>query len=170
MTIANTKRPPRKAGDVRLATFSDRAELLRLIKAYYRFDSIKFDSRKTPLALDRLLRSTRLGRAWVMERGGKLAGYAIMTWNYDLEFDGLEGIITDFFIVARYRSKGLGRELMAAIAGFCRRKGVSAIELQVTKGNRRALAFYSSLGFERLERTVMSLDVTRFSKPSMQVG
>src|SRR5207253_2458527 len=100
-----------------------------------------------------------LGRAWVIDMGSALAGYTIMTYNYDLEFGGLEGIITDFFIAERYRRKGLGAQMISVVANFCRKAGINAIELQVTRENRRAREFYKSLGFETLDRLVMSLDL-----------
>jgi len=148
--------------DIRVASRSDQAGLLPLIRAYYRFDSIKFDHRKIARALDRLLRSRSLGRIWVIEVAKReLAGYAILTYNYDLEFGGIQGIITDFFITEAYRRQGLGARMISAIASFCRTNGISAIELQVTRGNLRAKNFYHSLGFETLDRLVMDLDLNR---------
>ena len=73
---------------IRFATSRDFDRLLRLVAAYYRFDSIAFDTRATGAALRRLLRDKSLGRAWVIDSGRELAGYAIVTYNYDLEFGG----------------------------------------------------------------------------------
>jgi GNAT superfamily N-acetyltransferase len=143
--------------------------LLPLIQAYYQFDSIKFDRRTIVSALERLLRCRSLGSIWVIEGGAReLAGYAILTYNYDLEFGGLQGIITEFFISQPHRRQGLGARVIAAIADFCRAAGISAIELQVTRGNRRAIKFYESLSFEMLDRLVLDLDLQR-SKISGQL-
>jgi GNAT superfamily N-acetyltransferase len=144
---------------IRAALPSDQARLLPLIKEYYEFDSLKFDARATARALQRLLRSRTLGRVWVIETAAepRLSGYAILTYNYDLEFGGVEGIITDFFITESFRRHGLGRQMLATMTGFCRRGGITTIELQVTRKNRRARRFYESLGFEILPRLVMDL-------------
>jgi hypothetical protein len=75
---------------IRFAASRDFDRLLRLVAAYYRFDSIAFDTRVTGGALRRLLREKSLGRAWVIDSGRELAGYAIVTYNYDLEFGGIE--------------------------------------------------------------------------------
>lgn len=146
---------------IHLASPSDHVRLLPLIEQYYKFDSLKFDEHTIGQALQRLLRSRTLGRVWVIDTVAEreLVGYAILTYNYDLEFGGVQGIITDFFITEPYRRHGLGRRMITAIAGFCRKSGIRTIELQVTRKNRQARQFYESLGFETLERLVMDLEL-----------
>jgi len=143
---------------IRSASPSDQVRLLPLIEEYYKFDSLKFDGQTIGYALQRLLRSRTFGRVWVIETVEHgLAGYTILTYNYDLEFGGVQAIITDFFITEPYRRHGLGRRMIATMADFCRKRGITTIELQVTHGNRRAKQFYESLGFETLDRLVMDL-------------
>jgi GNAT superfamily N-acetyltransferase len=153
----NSKTPQLK---IRPATHSDLARILPLIEAYYKFDSIDFDARVIRPALSRLLRDKSLGRSWVVDAAGSLAGYAILTYNYDLEFGGTEGIITEFFIAANYRREGLGARMIATVREFCRSARICAIELQVSRANRPARSFYRALGFEASDRIVMSIDVT----------
>lgn len=145
---------------IRPAAISDLAWMLPLIEAYYAFDSIDFDARVIRPALSRLLRDKSLGRSWVVDAGGSLAGYAILTYNYDLEFGGTEGIITEFYIAANYRREGLGAKMIATIREFCRSAHIGTIELQVSRDNRRARSFYQALGFAPSDRIVMSIEVT----------
>lgn len=144
---------------IRLAVKSDLARILPLIEAYYKFDSIEFDARLVRRALTRLLRDDSLGRCWVVDTGGALAGYAILTYNYDLEFGGTEGIITEFYIGPDYRREGLGARIVSTVREFCRSARIATIELQVSRGNRAARSFYRALGFKTFDRVVMSLDV-----------
>ena len=144
---------------IRFAASRDFDRLLRLVAAYYRFDSIAFDARVTGRALRRLLREKSLGRGWVIDSGRELAGYAIVTYNYDLEFGGIEAIMTDLFIAQRHRRKGLGARMIEAVRDFCWHEGIGALELQVNRHNDAAQAFYRALGFEALDRIVMSLEV-----------
>jgi diamine N-acetyltransferase len=144
---------------IRLARPSDWSRLLRLVEQYYRFDAITFDRRKTGRALTRLLNDRKLGGAWVIDNGNNLLGYAIMTYNYDLEFGGIEGIVTELFVAARYRSRGFGAQLIDEIRRFCVQEEISALELQVSRSNRRARSFYRRLGFQTLDRIVMSLEI-----------
>lgn len=149
----------RSPAPIRQAKLADYGALIRLVEAYYRFDSIVFDESVTGAALRRLLRDESLGRVWVVDTGTQLAGYAILTFNYDLEFGGVEGLLTDMFIAPRYRRRGIGAELLAAVCDFLRNAGVTTMELQVTRSNRRAQLFYQSLGFKPLDRVVMALEV-----------
>jgi ribosomal protein S18 acetylase RimI-like enzyme len=135
---------------------SDWQELIALVRAYYRFDDIRFKAATVGPALKRLLEDESLGRAWIIRDGVHLAGYAILTFNYDVEFGGVEGIVTDLFIHAPYRGLGIGRQVMALIDGYCRLAGIHALELQVEKDNGDAQEFYRRLGFKTLSRLVMS--------------
>ncbi len=145
---------------IRFARTSDKTRLLGLIEQYYRFDSIAFDERVTGRALQLLLNDEKLGRTWVIDNGNRLLGYAIMSYNYDLEFGGVEGIVTELFVAARYRGHGLGALVIDEIRRFCVKEGISTVELQVSGANHRARAFYRKLGFKALDRVVMSLEIT----------
>lgn len=144
---------------LRIARVSDTPELLRLIRAYYRFDGIRFQQSVIDAALRKLLRNRSLGRIWIMRDGVKPAGYVMLTFNYDLEFGGLEGIVTDLFIESEYRNRGLGRNALELVDDYCRSAGIRTVELQVEEHNKNAQAFYRKLGFRRLTRIVMSRDL-----------
>jgi ribosomal protein S18 acetylase RimI-like enzyme len=147
---------------IRVARLADRPELLRLIRAYYRLDHIRFDARAMEPALARLLRSRALGRVWIMQDGAKAVGYVVLTFNYDLEFDGLEGLVTDLFVEAKYRGTGLGKRALEVVDDYCRKRGIRAVELQVESNNTAAQAFYRKIGFTQLARVVMVRDIKYF--------
>lgn len=142
------------------ARLTDRAELLALIRAYYRFDHIRFNARTIAPALDKLLRSRSFGRVWIMYDGARPAGYVVLTFNFDLEFGGLEGLVTDLFVDARYRGRGLGRRALDIVDNYCRARGIGMVELQVEDENVEAQAFYRKLGFKQLSRIVMTREVS----------
>lgn len=93
----------------------------------------------------------------------ELQGYVVLTFNYDLEFGGTEGMITELYVDARRRGSGIGRGLIEAARSFCADEGISTLELQVSRNNRAARTFYKSLGFREFDRIVMALDVTPVS-------
>lgn len=147
------------APTVRAARRSDERRLLRLVKAYYAYDSIEYSERLVRTALSQLLRDSLLGRVWVVENGRALIAYAILAYSFDLEFGGCEGIITDLFIESRFRNKGYGRQLLSVIGRYCKRAAIYEIEVVVTRQNRAALGFYKALGFRDRRRSVLSLDL-----------
>jgi len=144
--------------EIRAARASDQRELLRLIRAYYRFDHIRFDAKTMPRALRTLLGKKSLGRVCVAGNGARLIAYLVLTYNYDLEFAGNEGVITELYVEKSTRGLGMGRKLIDAAGVFCHKSGIGTVELQVSRDNRRARVFYKSLGFREFDRIVMAID------------
>jgi ribosomal protein S18 acetylase RimI-like enzyme len=144
---------------VRKARASDHERLLGLIREYYRYDGIRFDARRVGPALRTLLRDESLGCVWIIRDGNAVVGYIILTFNYDLEFGGLQGIVTDLFLKEKYRGRGVGTMALDCVAQYGRARGISAIELQVEHENKAAQGFYRKLGFRKLSRIVMGKDL-----------
>ena len=144
---------------IRRAHTSDASELLKLIRAYYRFDRIRFRPNTVEAALRKLLRSRSLGRIWIIHDGPKAVGYVMLTFNYDLEFGGLEAIVTDLFVRSEYRNLGLGRDALAVVYAECRAMRIRTVELQVEEHNKNAQKCYLKLGFKKLSGIVMSRNV-----------
>ncbi len=133
--------------------------LMKQIREYYRYDGLRFDAKRIAPALRKLLRDESLGCVWMIHQSSEVAGYVILSFNYDLEFGGMQGIITDLFIREKYRGGGLGKRALECVGDYCRRVGITAIELQVEHDNKAAQAFYRKLGFKRLTRLVMGKDL-----------
>jgi ribosomal protein S18 acetylase RimI-like enzyme len=144
---------------VRKARLADHPQLLRVIREYYRYDGIRYDAKSIGPALSKLLRDESLGCVWIIHHGRAPAGYVILTFNYDLEFGGLQGIVTDLFLREKFRGHGLGKATLDCVAEYCRARGISAIELQVAHENKAAQGFYRKLGFHKLSRIVMGKDL-----------
>ena len=138
------------------ANFSDIETLLEFVKAYYDFDEIPYQAKRIRSALGILLNDPSLGRVWIIRYGRKAVGHAILTFGYDLEFNGRQATITELFIAHAYRSRHLGRKMINVIEGTCRQLGIGALELQVERDNVRAQALYRKLGFRTHDRIPMS--------------
>jgi ribosomal protein S18 acetylase RimI-like enzyme len=137
----------------------DHGTLLKFIIAYYRFDKIPFQRKSLEQGLHTLLRNLSLGKAWLMECHKKPVGYAIVTYNFDLEYGGVEAMLTDLYVDKRCRNNGIGSLALYEIEDFCRERGIRTIELQVQHHNKSAETFYRKAGFRILRRKVMLLDV-----------
>ena len=117
--------------EIRRARLGDAADLLPLISAYYRFDGIRFRAGPIAQALTRMLKNRRLGCAWIFRDGIKAVGYVLLSFNFDLEFGGFEGLVTDLFVHQDYRGRGLGKRALAMVDEYCRSVGIATVELQV---------------------------------------
>jgi ribosomal protein S18 acetylase RimI-like enzyme len=118
-----------------------------------------FDRRSLSKGLDTLLRNVSQGQIWLMENHKKAVGYALLTYNFDLQYGGIEGMLTDLYVDKHYRNKGIGSLTLFEIEDFCRERGIRAIELQVLHHNRAAEAFYRKAGFHIVPRKVMLMAV-----------
>ena len=137
----------------------DHKALLKLIVAYYRFDEIPYNLNSLRRGLDTLLRNLSLGQAWLMEVHKKHVGYTLLTYNFDLEYGGVEGMLTEVYVEKRFRNHGVGTLALYEVEDFCRERGIRNVELQVLNHNRHAEKFYRKAGFRILPRKVMLMQV-----------
>ena len=102
------------------------------------------------------MNSADLARSWLIETGTSTVGYVIVSFWFDLEFGGRAAAITDLYLRREHRRKGFGRKALEFVEAFCRKEGISALELQVEKRNAPARAFYKAIGFVPHDRIPMS--------------
>jgi N-acetylglutamate synthase-like GNAT family acetyltransferase len=97
------------------------------------------------------LEQIEAGRVFVAERGGKVAGFAVILprEDGDGELDGL-------FVEPELWRRGIARALLARGEALARANGAKAIYVVA---NRRALEFYRACGFVRTSETKTLLDV-----------
>jgi GNAT superfamily N-acetyltransferase len=80
------------------------------------------------------------------ETDGQVVGFAMFHASY-LSFSGTRGLfLTDLFVEASHRRRGVARALMAAVAEQCRSEGGQWIHWEVWRKNPPALAFYDRIG------------------------
>jgi ribosomal protein S18 acetylase RimI-like enzyme len=103
-----------------------------------------------------ILRRARPG-SW--KRSTSPSAYALLTYNFDLEYGGIEGMLTDLYVDKHCRNRGVGSLALYEMEDFCRERGIRAIELQVLNRNKAAETFYHKAGFRNLPRKVMVMDV-----------
>lgn len=142
-----------------LARPEDADLLLSLIEAYYAFDGIAFDAPAMKRGIAELLANASLGEAWFVRSGEKALGYFVLTFGFDLEFGGRQATMTDLYLDADSRGRGIGRATMSHIETLLKERGIGALELQVEDDNRDALGFYERIGFTRHSRVPMSKKV-----------
>lgn len=143
--------------ELRTAQANDRDLLLALIRELYACEHIPFDEARTARALAGLLADPSLGRVWIVERGGRPAGYAVVTLGYSLEFGGRFALLDELFLLEEHRGAGAGRQALAGIAQSCRELGLEALRLEVDRTNHGARELYRKVGFAAHDRDLMTL-------------
>ena len=89
--------------------------------------------------------------AHVAEHSGTVAGFALWFLNFST-WTGRHGIyLEDLYVMPGQRGTGLGRALLAELAGICVQNGYDRLQWWVLDWNSAARGFYESLGAEAMD-------------------
>ena len=91
---------------------------------------------------------------WAADGQRQTAGFALWFYNFST-FRGRHGLyLEDLFVQPAFRSRGIGKALLAHLARRCVTEGLTRLEWAVLDWNEPALRFYRSLGAMALEEWV----------------
>jgi len=91
-------------------------------------------------------------RALIAEWDGQAAGYALFFGFYST-WEGRPGLfLEDLFVRQASRGKGVGRALLAKVAGIARRENCYGVRWEVLDWNQPAIDFYKRLGASFLDQ------------------
>jgi len=130
--------------------------LLELIRELARFEKLEHEVKATP----ELLHSAFFGPqptagALLARVAGEPAGYAIYFSTFS-SFTGRTGVwLDDLYVRPEFRKRGLGRQLIEAVAQLAAARGCARFEWIALDWNERALEFYRSLGAKTLDEWVL---------------
>jgi ribosomal protein S18 acetylase RimI-like enzyme len=80
----------------------------------------------------------------------------VLTWGYDLEWDGRDAFLTELFLIPEARGHRLGGEAMAHVENVAREHGARALHLMVRDDNVVARRLYARQGYVSPPRTFLS--------------
>lgn len=117
-----------------------------------------------------LLADERVGELLVAEEDGAIVGVLAASWQRAIHVPGPYATIQDLWVEREWRSRGIGAELVAALAARARERGVARLEVGLPREDFPALeqteAFYRGAGFEHLgPRMRLHLDSAVTSGP-----
>lgn len=141
---------------IRPATAADVPALLAFMHEFNAFESIPYSPARVAPALETLLADDRIGFVRVAEHDGTAAGYVVVTFGYDLEFAGRDAFVTELFVAASHRRRGIAARLLEVAERDARAGDVRALHLVVRPDNPNAIALYASAGFVTSPRKVMT--------------
>jgi ribosomal protein S18 acetylase RimI-like enzyme len=135
---------------------TDVPALLDMMTSFNRAEGIPWDATLVERALRHLLTHPELGFVLVATIGQRDVGYAVVTFNYDLEFAGRDAFVTELFVRREHRRAGVARGLLGAVETSAITEGVHALHLLVLPDNERALRLYGAAGFSRSPRLMLT--------------
>jgi GNAT superfamily N-acetyltransferase len=142
--------------DYRPAGPADLEPLLALQRDYYAEDGYAFDPEQARDAVARLLAEPALGRAWLVEEGGRAVAYVVLALGWSLEYGGRDAFLDELYVAPSHRGRGLGRAGLSAVEAGARALGVRTLHLEVERDHAQAHALYRRAGFAAHDRVLMS--------------
>jgi GNAT superfamily N-acetyltransferase len=101
-----------------------------------------------------LIAEEGVGELLVAEGDGAIVGVLAASWQRAIHVPGSYATIQDLWVDPQWRSRGVGAELVAALAARARERGVARLEVGLPREDFAALeqteAFYRGAGFEHL--------------------
>jgi len=101
-----------------------------------------------------LLDDPRGGSVLIAEADGEIVGVLTASWQRAIHVPGVYATIQDLWVDGAWRSRGVGAELVEALASQARARGVSRLEVGLPRETFAAIAstesFYRRNGFEHL--------------------
>jgi GNAT superfamily N-acetyltransferase len=101
-----------------------------------------------------LLEDPEGGSVLIAEADGRIVGLLSASWQRAIHVPGIYATIQDLWVDEDWRSRGVGAELVEAIASQARARGVGRLEVGLPRETFAAIAstesFYRRSGFEPL--------------------
>jgi GNAT superfamily N-acetyltransferase len=101
-----------------------------------------------------LLDDPQGGSVLIAEADGGIVGVLTASWQRAIHVPGVYATVQDLWVDEDWRSRGVGAELVEAIASQARSRGVSRLEVGLPRETFAAIAstesFYERNGFEHL--------------------
>ena len=132
---------------IREATEGDVPLILSLIRELAECEKLSHEVVATEEALrESLFGERRYAEVLIAEHDGAPAGFALFFHNYST-FLGKPGIyLEDLYVRPEFRGSGIGKKLLAHLAGLAKRRGCGRLEWWVLDWNEPSIGFYKKLG------------------------
>ena len=132
---------------VREATDADTTLLLDMMEDFNVFEKIPWRREAGEPALRTLLADTRLGVVGIIEDADTALGYLVVTWGYDLEWNGRDAFLTELFLVPDARGHGIGTLALNRAEALASDHGARALHIMVRHENEPARRLYERAGY-----------------------
>ena len=109
-------------------------------------------------ALKPLLAGGPEGAVWLIGPPRAPLGYIVVTFGWSLALGGREAWVEDVFVRPSVRRRGIGREVLHAIATSLRQAEVRALNARLPAGAEVARSFCQSTGLTPMPQTDLFVD------------
>lgn len=145
--------------ELRLVEATELQPLLDMMQEFNDLEDIPWNRQEVTPAVERLLGAPELGLIAHIVEGDAVSGYLVLTWGFDLEWNGRDAFLTELYLLPQTRGRGLGRKALPLIEQLAREHGARALHLMVRPENLAAVQLYRGAGYSSPPRTFLTKDL-----------
>lgn len=134
--------------NITLGKTEDIDRVLSLMERYHEERGIASDDSSRRRAVMPLLDGSPHGAVWLIGPTRAPLGYVLVTFGWSVEFGGTEGWVDEAYIRPSVRKRGIGTEVLHAIAVSLTAGGVRALHARLAHDDQEAQKFCKRVGFE----------------------
>ena len=138
---------------IRPARTDDRGILREMFDEFYRSDAVlhPVPAAYHEAALDDLFSEGTSQSGFLLCRGERACGYALLAKIYSHEAGGLELWREELYLRPEARNQGLGSDFFDFLRGYGASLGARRLRLEVEEENVGAMRLYARMGFTALD-------------------
>ncbi len=144
---------------IHLAAMADLDNLLPLMERFHTDCSMPHDDAHRRRAVTPLLAGSPHGAVWLIGPQRAPLGYVLIGFGWSVALAGREGVVDEVYIRPSVRGRGIGTEVLHAIAVRLTGAGVKALHVQLDRTDQAAARFCARVGFAPRPETVLMTDV-----------
>ena len=137
----------------------DRAGVERLIAAYHASEGLRPKPARIAWAVEQQIRNRFPGLLLVARDEHAVVGVVLAVYSPSAEL-GRVLVVNDLFVDPAFRRKGVGRALATRLLEEAKAMGIDRVDLEILPSNAVAVAFWKSMGFGTVGRTIYSRQLT----------
>ena len=123
----------------------DAVRALDLMQRYHEEVGLDYNDDHRASVVTPLLEGSPLGAIWLIGPARAPLGYVMMTFGWSVTHAGMTATLAEAFIRTNVRNRGIGTEVMHAIAVNLRAAGVKAMTVTIDTDDQRR--FCTRVGF-----------------------
>jgi GNAT superfamily N-acetyltransferase len=144
---------------IHLAGADDMDCVIGLMARYHSERALPHDDTHRRRAAMPLLNGSPHGAVWLIGPQRAPLGYVLISFGWSVAMAGIEGFVAEVFIRPSVRGRGIGTEVLHAIAVSLTQSGVKALHVRLDQADSAAARFCARVGFAPRPETVLMTDV-----------
>jgi ribosomal protein S18 acetylase RimI-like enzyme len=126
------------------------------MREFYAIEHLAFDEQSIRVSLRQLISNESYGRVFIARPEDGVAGYAVLTYGFSLEFRGRNALVDELYVREEFRGRGIGRSILRHLEEFCRGQQICALRLEVARANTGAQSLYRREGYMDHDRYLLT--------------